>query len=202
MRHFHSHKKWLIVLGPKTEGPPDGHRTRSERLFELARLLSSAGNHVKRTRLLTQASKLQRERGDDRVARTLSHLSDANRGIGLHEGAERVKEGLEIYERLGDTAGQAECLKDLAWVLYADGQLDAAEGAASRADNLLQEEGGQLLACRCHRIPGDICYFKGRREDAINNFEAALSISSSFDWHDQLPLHVREAWGYRFGGKL
>jgi len=188
MRHLHSHKRRLIVLGPKIEGLPDDHRSKPECLFELARLLSSVGNHVERKRLLTQALKLQRERGDDRrVARTLSHLSDANRGIGLREeGAERAKEGLEIYERLGDTAGQAECLKDLAWVLYADGQLDAAEEAASRAINLLPEEGGQLLACRCHRILGDICHSKGRREDAINNFEAALTISSSFNWHDQL----------------
>ena len=188
MRHLHSHKRRLTILGPKIEGLPDDHRSKPECLFELARLLSSVGNHVERKRLLTQVLKLQRERGDGHlVARTLSHLSDANREIGINkEGVEQAKEALELYEQLGDVVGQADCSNRLARVLFADEQLDAAEEAASHALNLLPEKGQQFLACQCHRILGDIFRSKGKKEEAIHHFQTARGIASSFNWHDQL----------------
>jgi len=188
MKHLHSHKRRLITLGPKIEGLPDDHRSKPECLFELSRVLSSVGNNGERKKLLCQALRLQRERGDDRrVAQTLSHLSDANREIGIHkEGAEQAKEGLELYEQLGDVVGQAECLNRLAWVLFTDEQLDAAEEAASRALDLLPEKDRQFLACQCHRILGDICRSKGKREEAVDHFQTAREIASSFNWHDQL----------------
>ena len=188
MRHLHSHKRRLIMLGPKIEGLPDDHRSKPECLFELSRVLSSVGNHGERKQLLCQALRLQRERGDNRrVAQTLSYLSDANREIGIHkEGVEQAKEGLELYEQLGDAVGQAECLNRLAWVLFADEQLDAAEEAASRALDLLPEKEQRFLACQCHRILGDIYRSKGKKEEAVNHFQTARGIASSFNWHDQL----------------
>ena len=63
----------------------------------------------------------------------LRSLSEANRRIGLYkEGVQQAKEASEIFERLGNTLGQAVCLIDLAWALHDDDQLDAAEEAASR----------------------------------------------------------------------
>jgi len=188
MRHLSWHKGRLIVLKPKIEGLPNGHRYKPGCLFELSRLFHSVGNHAERKRLLSHALNLWRERGDDRqIVRTLGYLSDANRQIGLREeGIRQAEEALEICKRLGDTVGQAGSLNDLAWVLHDDKQLDAAEKAASRAISLLPGEGEQHLACRCHHILGDIYRSKGDRERAINHFEVALGIASSFNWDDQL----------------
>ena len=197
MEHLFWHKARLVVLRPKIEGLPDDHRSKPECLFELSRLFSSIGNYAERKQLLTQALKLQRERGDDRqVALTLGHLSDANRHIGLlEEGVRQAKEASEIYKHLGDTVGEAECLKILAYVLYFDDQLDAAEEAASHAISLLPEKGEQFLACRCHRILGDIYRSKDNMEKAVHHFEVALGIASSFNWHEQLFwIHYRSAY--------
>jgi len=121
------------------------------------------------------------------VAETLRSLSDANRQMGLYEeGVQLVKEALEIYEQLGDTVEQARCLIDLAWLLLADTQLNAAEEAASQAINLLPEEGKQFEVSRSHRVLGSIHHSKGETEEAIDHFEMALSVASSFNWHHEL----------------
>jgi len=187
-RHLHWHKARLIALRPKIEGLPDDHRSKPECLLELSHLFNSLGNCAEYKRLLVHVLRLQRERGDDRqVARTLGHLSDANQRNGLfEEGARQVKEGLEIYKRLGDTVGEAECLKDLGWVLYGDKQLDAAAEVVSRAISLLPEKGEQFLTCTCHRDLGEIYRSKGNMEKAAHHFEVALGIASSFNWHNQL----------------
>jgi len=95
---------------------------------------------------------------------------------------------LEIYKQRGDTERQAQYLKGLAWLLYDDGQVDAAEKAAFREINLVPEKGNQSLVCRCHRILGTIYWSKGEREKAICHFETALGIASPFGWHEQLFL--------------
>jgi len=188
MGHLIQHKPRLVTLRSKIEGLPDGHRYKSVCLFELSRLFAGVGNNLGRKQLLTHALKLQREQGDDRqVARTLRHLSDTNRVMGLHkEGIRLAKEALVVLERLGDTAAQAKCLNDLAWAFDEDKQLDAAEEAASRAIVLIPEEGHQSLVYGSHRILGKIYQSKGEREKAIHHFEIALEIASSFDWHDRL----------------
>jgi len=197
MKHLYWHKPRLIVLGPKMEGLPDDHRSKPECLFDLSRLFEEVGNDVERKRLLTRVLQLWRERGGDYwVAFTLRRLSDANRLMGLHEeGIQQAKGALEIFEQLGDTVEQAECLKDLAFLLCGDKQLDAAEEAASRAIDLIPEKGHQSLVCESHHILGKIYYSKGEREKAIHHFEVALGIASSFNWHDPLFwIHHSLAW--------
>jgi tetratricopeptide (TPR) repeat protein len=53
--------------------------------------------------------------------------------------------------------------------------------------------------CQCHRLLGDIHYSKGETEKAIDHFETALGIASSFNWHDQLFwIHIsRRKWKSR-----
>jgi len=197
VRHLTWHKARLVVLRPKIEGLPDDHRSKPACLYELALLFSSVGNDAERKRLLTQALKLQRERGDHlQVAQTLGRLSNANLQIGLYEeGIRQAKEALEICKHLGDTVGEAESLNDLASVLCADKQLDTAEEAASRAISLLPEKGQQFLACKCHRILGEIYGAKGNTEKTIHHFEVALGIASSFHWHKELFwIHCRSAY--------
>jgi hypothetical protein len=94
MRHLARHKNWLTILGPKIEGLPDDHPSKPRCLSELSRLFRLVGNnHAKRERLLAHTLKLQRERGDDRgVARTLRHISRANRHTGPN------KEGVQLVE--------------------------------------------------------------------------------------------------------
>ena len=141
MIHLHWHKKRLTILGPKIEGLPDDYHSKLECLFQLSRLFDSVRNHVEQKRLLSHALDLWKEEGSDRqVARILMQLSDVNRVIGLHtEGTHQAKEALGVYERLGDTVDQAQCLIYLAWSLRSENQLDAAEEAASRAIDLLPD---------------------------------------------------------------
>ena len=188
MRHLFWHKKRLTVLRPKIEGLSDGHHSKPECLFELSRLFSSVGNHLECKQLLSHALKLERERGDDgHVARMLIHLADSNRLMGLQrEGIQLAKEGLEIYERLGDAMGQAWCLITLAGLLRDDKQLDAAEEAASRAIAVIPEKGNPFPVCQSHRVLGEIHESKNEIGKAIRHFETALEIASPFNWHDHL----------------
>ena len=182
------HKRRLTILKPKIEGLPDGHPSKPGCSFQLSRLFKSVVDHAERKRLLVHALHLWRAQGSDpMVARTLMELSNVNRTIGLHkEGIPQAKEASEIRGRLGDTAGQANCLIRLAFLLCSDNQLDAAEEAASRAIDLLPETGQQFRICESHRALGNIYGSKGDTEKAVHHFELALGIASPFNWHDAL----------------
>jgi len=188
MRHLYWYKSRVVSLGPKIEEIRDDHPSKPQCLIQLSWLFEAVGNFMEEKRLLDHALELQREHGDDnQVARTLVFLSDANRLLRLFkEGIQQVKEALEIYKRLGDTGNQAGCLNYLAYLLWDDGQLDAAEKVTSRAIGLFPEKGDQYPVCQCHRILGDIYHFKGKKKKAIHHFETALGIASSSGWNDEL----------------
>ena len=188
MEHLCWHKQRLVTLGPKIEGLRDDHPSKPRCLTELALLFDFLGNFMEEKRLLIHTLELYRERGDENlIAQTLRFLSDTNRQLRLYkEGTQQVEEALEIHERHGDPALQARCLRDLAWLLSSDGQLDAAEKAAFRAIDLLPKEGDQFPVCQCHRILGDISHSRGKQKEAIHHYETALGIASPFGWGDQL----------------
>ena len=185
MEHLLWHKSRLVLLGPKIEALPDVHPSKPRCLFWLSELFNLVGNYTERKRLLIHTLKLWRERGDDsEVARTLRRLSHANRLLGLHnEGLQQAEEALEIYERLDDIFGRAHSLRDLAWLLYDDQQLDAAEEVTWQSIDLLPEGVDQSLVCQRRHLLGLIHSSKGEVEKAIDHFEAALRIASSFNWH-------------------
>ena len=116
MEHLYYHKPRQTVLKPKIEGLPDSHHSKAKCLFKLAGLSGLVGNYVERKRLLSHTLVLEREKGDDiGVAGTLRFLSSVNRELGLYrEGIQQAEEASEIYKRLGDKMGQANCLDDLA----------------------------------------------------------------------------------------
>ena len=188
MRHLYWHKPRLTILGPKIERLSDDHRAKPGCLFQLGRLFDKVGNRVECKRLLTHALKLGRERGSDPiVADVLNVLSGVNRKMNLcKEGIEQAGEALAIYKKLGNTTFQAECLNDLAFLLQADGQPDAAEEAASRAINLIGENGDQYQLCESHRILGNIHRSRGNTGKAISHYETALGIATPFNWHNHL----------------
>jgi len=188
MCHLHWHKPRHVALGPKIEELPDTHPSKAPCLRGLSRLFHFVGNLEEGKRLLTHALKLWRGWGyDNKVAETLRSLSNVNRRMELYEeGIRQAKEASETFARLDDPVGQARSLIDLALLLCSDRQLDAAEGAASHAINLLSEKGEQFKVCLCHRVLGKIYHFKGDTEKASHHFEVALGIASSFDWPDQL----------------
>jgi len=186
--HLCWHKPQPTVLGPRIEELPSDHPFKPSCLFQLSRLFEVVGNHVECKRLLTHTLELWRERGDDRqVAQVLRYLSGASRLLGLHkEGIRQVEEALKICERLGDTEQQTWCLSELAWLLYGDKQLDAAQEAASRALDLFLEKGSESQVYGCHRLLGGIYQSKGEREMAIHHYQAALEIASSLDQDNAL----------------
>lgn len=152
MRHLKWYKPRQTVLRLKREGLPDGHHWKARCLLQLSRLSHSVGNNEERKRLLALTLTLEREQGDDdRVACTLRHLADANRMLAfVEEGIQQSKEALKIYERLGDTVGQARCLNCLARLLLGHDP-ESAEAAGTRAIDLLPQKGQEVLVCRFHR---------------------------------------------------
>ena len=188
MKHLLHHKPRYIILKPKIEGLPDGHRSKPECMSELAQLSKALGNYVEHKQLLTHTLRLWREQGNDRsVARVLGSLSDGNRRMGLYaEGIQMAKEALEILERLGKPGPQGRCLNSLARLYCSNNQLDAAEEAAFRMMDLFSKRGDQYWVCEAHRLLGVICRSKGDTEKAIHHLEVALGLASSFDWRNQL----------------
>ena len=187
MAHLYWHKPRRTVLGPKIERLPDDHLWKPRGLIELAGLFDSIGDHTERKRLLILALKLWREQEDDYwIARTLGSLASANRMLDrCEEGIQQAKEALGVFERLGETTDQAWCLIELAPLLLGDKQPDAAEEAITRSIDLLGKYAGFPL-CQSHRILGDILWYKGERENAIHNYNAAIEIASPSNWQDQL----------------
>jgi tetratricopeptide (TPR) repeat protein len=152
-------------------------------------LFEPVGNYEEQSRLFARALRLERERGNDhRIAQTLKNFVDTNQMPDLRkEWIQQTKKTLDNFERLGTApAQQAQCLNDLAHLLYEDEQLDAAEEAALRTINLLPANGQEALACQSLCLLGNIYHSKGGREMAIHYFEAALGIASPFDWHCSL----------------
>ena len=204
MNHLFWHKKRLVILKPRIEGLPDDHPCKPGCLFDLSRLFGSVGNRVEHRRLLIHALKLQRERGGDyQVAISLKELSEVNRLMGLHkEGIEAVKGALEIFERLGYTGQQADCLINLALSLCDNKQFDAAEEAAFRAIGI-PEKNNQFRICKSHRALSEIYQSKGEIEKAIHHNEVVLEIASLFNWHNILFwAHYGLAGLFRNEGRL
>ena len=204
--HFLGHLVWhkprQTILKPRIEGLPDDHRSKARCLFDLSQVFQQIGHHGERKRLLIDSLELQRKRGDHYwVSQTLVSLADVNRILGLRkEGIERAREALEIYERIDNTIGQAECLTRLAWLLFEDNQRDAAENAASRAIDLLLDKGQEYTIAELHRSLGKIHYSKGRKEKAIHHFNTAIGIASPRNWRDLLFfIHFDMAASFRDG---
>ena len=114
-------------------------------------------------------------------------ISRLNLLLGLNmEGMEQAKGALEVNERLVDAMRQGKALRQLSRLLHRDGQLDAAEEAASKAIKLFLDKGDQFQVCRCHRVLGNICHSRGEAKKAIDHYETALGIASSFGWHNHI----------------
>ena len=188
MAYLYWHKHRPIILKSKIEGLPDDHHSKPKSLFWLSQLFGRLGDLAEYKRLLTHTLTLWRGQGDDRwAAKTLRYLSEANWQMeNNREAVQLAEEALEIYERLGDTVGQAQCLMGLAWSLQDDEQLDAAEEATFRAIDLTPKEGYQSTVCDSHRLLGNIYRSKGDTEKAVHHFELALRIASSFGWDHRL----------------
>ncbi|KAF9789802.1 hypothetical protein BJ322DRAFT_557922 [Thelephora terrestris] len=188
MRHLYWQKPRQTVLRSKIESLPDSHPYKARCLFQVSRLFESVGNRAEQKRLLVRALTLERGRGDDfRIAQTLEYLSRANRHLGLlSEGVQQAEEALEMFKRLGNAMGQASCLDALAWLLFEDDQLDAAEDTVLHMMRLLPEEGEESRVCKSHRLLAQIFHFKGEKENAIHHIETALAVASAFNWNDEL----------------
>ena len=188
IRHLCWHKPRQTLLRSKIEALPDDHPSKPKCLSEISRLFGQLGNYAEQTKLLVRTLELERRWGNNfQVAQTLLHLSDVSRLLGFHEeGVRRAREALAILERIGDTTGQPQCWNQLAWLLFDDKQLDAAEDAASHAMDFTTEKGQEVLVCQLHRILGMIHQFKGEKEKAMHHFKAALGIASPPNWGNEL----------------
>ena len=121
------------------------------------------------------------------IAHTLRFLSGVNSTLGLYkEGIHQAREALEIYEQSNDKSGQGYAWQQLAWLLCKDNQLDAAEEAASHGIDLLSDLHDQFSVCECYHTLGLIYHSRGKKGEAINHYETALRIATTFNWHEKL----------------
>ena len=204
MAHLFWHKPRLVIIGSKIEALPDSHPSKPMCLFFLSRLFYRVGNLAERKRILIHSLGLRRERGNDYwVAETLGELSNANLGVGLYEeGIQQATEASEIFGRFGETGKQALCLIAIARLLHKDEQFNAAEEAAYRAINFL-ENSHQYILCQCHEILGAVHQSKGDKEKAIHHYEASLRIASLLNSRDLLfEGHLSLARLYFYEGKF
>ena len=195
MYHLRHHKPRLVILGSKIEGLPDSHPSKPFCLASLSALLGGVGNQVESKRILVQTLELFRESGNDhQVAGALINLSNTNWMMDFREeGIQQAREALDIFGRLGKTQEQAYCLLVLASLFSDDGQLDAAEEAATRAMDLTENRDQHRL-CECHRVLGRIQQSKGNAEKAVHHFEESLRIASSINSRGDLSEgHLRLA---------
>ena len=188
VNHLCHHKPRHTVLIQKIQDLPDDHLFKIDCTLELTRLLRSLGNFVESKQLLDHTLTLRRKKGDgNRVAWILEQLCEANMMLGFYKaGIEQAREALEIRQRLGTKVRQIECLRCLANLLRADGQLDAAKGTASHGLNLLPKKGYEHTVHEFHHLLDIICSSKGERGEAVYHLEAALAIAFKFRWHDGL----------------
>ena len=190
--HFMIHLRWnkprQTTLRSKIEALADDHPSKPKCLSQLAGLFGLAGNYSEQKRLLARTLEIERRRRNDaQVAATLWGLSDVNRLLYLYgEGIRQAKEALEISRRIGDTMGQAKCLKELAHLLLDDNQPDPAKDVASRAIDLITKKGQEYILSELYLTLGRIHRSKGEKEEAIRYFETALRIASPFNWRNAL----------------
>ena len=188
MQHLYWHKPRKTILGPKIENLPDDQPSKPECLFGLGQLFESVGMLTEQKRLLSRVLRSARKREDDNLAaRVLAWLSCANRQLGCcEEGIRQAKEASEAFESLGNTVEQADCLNDLGYTLFEDGQLDAAEEVILRAIQLLPEKGQEFVFGRSHRLLGNVYHSKAKKDKAVYHFEKALGIASPYNWRCEL----------------
>ena len=187
LRHLRWHKRRPVVLGSRIEALPDDRSSKPRCLVQLGRMLYSLGNYSESKRPLTWALKLWREQGNDhQVAKILKSLASVNMDMNLYtEGISQVEEALEIYERLGDPLGEADCLYRLALLFVKDSDADAAEEAASRAINLFPDGPSKSQLYEHHLTLGHICYCKGETDAAIDHHMKALETARSLNSQDK-----------------
>ena len=185
IRHLYWHKPRKTVLRSKIEQLPNDYRWKPRGIFELSGLYGKSGSRLEEKRLLILALKLWRDRGGPEywIAHTLRQLAETNWSLLLpKEGIPQAKEGLGIFERLGNTRGQAVCLISLARLFLHDGRLDTAEESAIRSITLV----GKHSLCGSHRVLGDIFRSKGERQKAIHHYNVALGIADRSNRHYEL----------------
>ena len=187
VQHLCWHKKRPIVLGSKIEGLPDVHPSKPRCLVQLASMVDSLGNQSESSRLYIWTIKLQREQGSDKkLAETLMSLATVDTWLALYaEGISQVKEALEIYEKLDNTAGQVDCLHRIALISLKNKQVDAAEEAASSAVNLSSDGLSRYQLYERHHILGHICECRGKTEAAVDHHIKALGIARSLELLDK-----------------
>jgi len=186
MEHLCWHKPRLVMLGPIVKGLSDNHTSKPKCLYQLSQLFCQVGNYVEEKQLLIYALELWRGQGNKVwVAHVLILLARANLFLDLYtEGMELAKESIGIFEELNDISGQADSLQELAELLCHDGQLDAAEEAASKSITLL-DQGEQFRLCQGYRLLGKICNSKGEMEKATDHLKTALGIASPSNWDSE-----------------
>ena len=81
-------------------------------------------------------------------------------------------ESPQIYEQFGDAATQTRCLRDLAWLLCKDEQLDSAEEAACHVIELLAEKDDECLYMRISSYSRQRISVQGRQGEGHSPFRS------------------------------
>ena len=112
----------------------------------------------------------------DAMARALYLLDLAEVSLGLTQGGEHSKKALDLYERLGDLAKQADVMNNLGVYAYLQGRWDEAREWYERSRDVFRKTGNVVDAAFDDVNLSEILLNQGRLREAETQLREALRV--------------------------
>ncbi len=179
--YFSEGRRWLEgALARASDAPP---LARAKALIGAASLANYQADYARAIVLLTEASELSRQAGDQHsIATSLNLMAHAQMMTGNFDQTRRVlDESLTIFKKLGDKRGMSYVYFFLGSMYLAEGELSQARQVLEQSLALMREVGdrwwiGNILLQFAWAINQ-----QGDHERALALFDEVLEIGRSFD---------------------
>lgn len=166
-----------------------------ESLYTEAKKIYDAGNPRESIPLFEQARAAFLTEGNvAQASHVANDLGVVYYLVGRREEAKRIlQDTLASFEQLGDVAGQAKAIGNLAQVLNKMGDRAGAERNYQRAGELFHQTGERMMEYETYRALSQMQLQSGRWLEAIHSFDRALAAkggSTLLRWFFQIPLKL------------
>ncbi len=166
-----------------------------ESLYTEAKKIYDAGNLRESLTMFEQAHAAFLTEGNvTQAAHVANDLGVVYYLVGQREEAKKILQGaLTAFEQLGDVAGQAKAMGNLAQVLNKAGDRAGAEQNYHRAAELFHQIGERSMEYDTYRALSQMQLQSGRWLEAIHSFDCALAAkggSTWLRWFFQIPFKL------------